>query len=352
MAGGSGTRFWPLSRESKPKQYLNLFGSESLIQSTINRFSGICSTDNIYVVSNENQKEILEQQTKMLPLENLIYEPVGKNTLPCIGLAAIYAEIEDPDGIMIVSPADHSINKVEGFRDSILAATKIAGEEDTIVTIGIKPEYPATGYGYIRVDEDQVVLKNNLKHFKVDRFVEKPDLNKARKYIAENNYYWNSGLFIFKISVFLNEVRRFAPLLYHDLKRIQSAMGTPTFKSTLNDIYGSLDSISIDYGIMEHTDKINLVEGCFEWNDLGSWESVYLLNRKDDFGNVGNSRSVFIDSKNSYVHTNDSLVTLVGLDNVIVVQEGNKILVCDRSSTEDIKKVVEHLRLEGQAEYL
>ncbi len=274
MAGGAGTRFWPGSKVAKPKQYLNIVGEDSLLQSTIKRFSTFTSEERIFIVSGKDQAAVLEQQTPMLPKKNLIYEPVGKNTLPCIGLAAMVAEKENPDGIMVVSPSDHLIENNELFKDTVLTAVKIASERDGIVTLGISPSYPATGYGYVKTSEE-ITGENEIRQFKVDRFVEKPDLKTASSYLEQGGFYWNSGLFIFKISVFLKAVEEFAPELYADLRKIQADLGNPSFDQTLDTIYRAIKGISVDYGIMEHAKNIYLVEGNFDWNDLGSWESVY-----------------------------------------------------------------------------
>jgi mannose-1-phosphate guanylyltransferase len=351
MAGGSGTRFWPRSKAAKPKQYLNIFGSESLLQSTISRFEKFISTDNIYIVSGKSQAKVLEEQTTMLPKSNLIYEPVGKNTLPCIGLAAMIAEKENKDGIMVVSPADHLIENDELFRDTVLAATKIADKRDGIVTIGITPTYPATGYGYVKTAEE-ITGSEEIRQFKVDRFVEKPDETTATSYLKQGGFYWNSGLFVFKISVFLDAVKKFAPALYTGLRKIQADMGNPSFDETLDKIYRAVEGISVDYGIMEHASNIYLVEGNFVWNDLGSWESVYLTSEKNEEGNAGAGESIIIDSKNSYVYSDSGLIALVGLDDVIVVQDGDTTLVCKRDKAEEIKKVVDKLKSDNKNKYL
>lgn len=351
MAGGSGTRFWPRSKTAKPKQYLNIFGDDSLLQSTIKRFSTFTETDNIYIVSGKSQSEVLEEQTTMLPKQNLIYEPVGKNTLPCIGLAAMFAEKENPDGIMVVSPADHLIENDELFKDTVLAAVKIADEKDGIVTIGITPTYPATGYGYVQTAED-ITGGEKISQFKVERFVEKPDESTASNYLEQGGFYWNSGLFVFKVSVFLEAVKEFAPELYSDLRKIQADLGQPTFETTLDTIYRAVESISVDYGIMEHAKNIYLVEGNFVWNDLGSWESVYLTDQKDQNGNAGSGETIFHETKNSYVYSEKGLVAVVGLDDVIVVQDGDTTLVCKRENAEDIKKIVDQLKAENKKQYL
>lgn len=351
MAGGSGTRFWPRSKTVKPKQYLNIFGEKSLLQDTIERFTSFTKEENIYIVSSATQAKVLEEQTPMLPKQNLIYEPIGRNTLPCIGLAAMYAERENPDGVMVVSPSDHLINNTDLFKDTVLAAAKIAEERDGIVTLGITPTFPATGYGYVKVAED-ITANEKIRQFKVERFVEKPDEANAASYLKQGGFYWNSGLFVFKVSVFLKAVEEFAPELYADLRRIQADFGKPDYPQTLDTIYRAVESISVDYGIMEHAKNIYLVEGNFDWNDLGSWESVYQTDVKDENGNAGIGEAIFLDSKNSYVSTDEGLVALVGLDDVIVVRDGNTTLVCKRDKAEDIKKIVEQLKTENKSKYL
>jgi len=351
MAGGSGTRFWPRSKTAKPKQYLNIFGIKSLLQDTIERFETFTEDKNIYVVSSATQAKVLEEQTPMLPTENLILEPIGRNTLPCIGLAAMYAEMDNPDGIMVVSPSDHLIQNNELFKNTVLAAAKIADQRDGIVTIGITPTYPATGYGYVKTAED-ITGNEKIRQYKVERFVEKPDKETASGYLEQGGFYWNSGLFVFKISVFLKAVEEFAPTLYSDLRKIQADFGNPSYEQTLDTIYRAVESISVDYGIMEHARNIYLVEGNFDWNDLGSWESVYLTDSKDENGNAGSPETIFLDSKNSYVYSEENLVAVVGLDDIIVVQEGNTTLVCKRSKAEDVKKIVDQLKSENKTQYL
>lgn len=351
MAGGSGTRFWPRSKAIKPKQYLSLFDEKSLLQTTIDRFANFTDTDNIYVVSSKTQAEVLEEQSAKLPAGNLIYEPVGKNTLPCIGLAAMFADKDNPEGIMVVSPSDHLIKDEELFRDTVLTATDIAEKHDGIVTIGITPDYPATGYGYVKT-ADEITQGESIRQFKVERFVEKPNEATASSYLKQGGYFWNSGLFVFKVSVFLEAVKEFAPDLYSDLRRIQEEIGKPTYESTLDTIYRAVQGISIDYGIMEHAQNIYLVEGLFDWNDLGSWESVYLTDKKDENGNVSSGDSLLLDTRNSYVYSDDGLVAVVGMEDVIVVKDGNTTLVCPRDKAEDVKKVIDRLKEDNRKEYL
>lgn len=351
MAGGSGTRFWPRSKSVRPKQYLNIFGSGSLLQETIGRFATFTEKENIYIVSSATQSEVLEKQASMLPKENLIYEPVGRNTLPCIGLAAMYAEKENPDGIMVVSPSDHLIQNNELFKNTVLTAVEIADKRNGIVTIGITPTYPATGYGYVQTAED-ITDKGNIRQFKVERFVEKPNEEVASGYLKQGGFFWNSGLFVFKVSVFLEAVQKFAPALYADLRKIQADFGKPEYSQTLDTIYRAVESISVDYGIMEHADNIYLVEGNFDWNDLGSWESVYLTDKKDKNGNAGAGEAILLDTQNSFVYSDEGLIAVVGLEDVIVVKDGNTTLVCRRDKAEDVKKIVEQLKAAKKDEFL
>jgi len=351
MAGGSGTRFWPRSRKAKPKQFLTLFGEQSLIQSTISRFERFIPGNNIYVVSSRGQKEILEEQAVGLLRENLIYEPVGKNTLPAIGLAALFMAKSNPDGIMVVSPADHLIQNDSLFQETIESAVKIAEEKEGIVTIGITPSAPATGYGYIEI-ADEVKIGQTIKSFSVNRFVEKPNLETAKGYLASGKFFWNAGIFVFKVSVFLKAIEQLSPRLYKELLEIETSIGTSDYQEVLDKIYNQVESISIDYGIMEKAKNVFLVQGDFVWNDLGSWEEVYKYSQKEEKQNASIGEVIFQGTSNSYVYAPDSLVAVVGMEDVIVVQEGNTILVCKRDQAEEIKHVVGEISKRKLDQYL
>lgn len=352
MAGGSGTRFWPRSRVAKPKQYLSLFGDQSLIQESVQRFANFIPEESIFVVSAKSQQSVLESQTVNLPKSNLIFEPVGKNTLPAIGLAALFIAEKDANGVMIVSPSDHLIQNNQLFQQCIESAALIAEQKDGIVTIGITPKYPATGYGYVQT-ANEIQIGQSIRSFAVSRFVEKPNVEVATGYLKQGGFFWNSGIFVFKVSVFLNAVQQFAPALYADLLRIKAEMGTENFETTLDQIYRQVESISIDYGILEKASNVFLVQGDFVWNDLGSWEEVYKYDqRKDENQNASAGEVVLIDTKNSYVYAPNSLVAVVGMDDVIVVQEGDTILVCKRDRAEDIKAVVGEITKRKLDQYL
>ena len=352
MAGGSGTRFWPRSRKANPKQFLTIFGNESLIQATISRFANFIPDESIYIVSNIGQKEVLEEQTSRLPKQNLIYEPVGKNTLPAIGLAALFIAKNDSDGIMVVSPADHLTQNDQLFQETIESASKIAEEKNGIVTIGITPNAPATGYGYIEI-ADEIKIGQTIKSFAVSRFVEKPNLATAQSYVDSGKFFWNAGIFVFKVSVFLEAVQKHAPNLHADLLKIAETIGTESYEQVLDKIYNQVDSISIDYGIMEKADNVFLVQGDFVWNDLGSWEEVYKYDpKKDENQNAHVGEVIFQDTKNSYVYAPGSLVAVVGMDDVIVVKDGDTILVCKRDQAEEIKGVVAEITKRKLDQYL
>jgi len=339
MAGGAGTRFWPCSRVKKPKQYLNIFGEQSLIQETVQRFSNFLPDSRIYVVSAKTQQKVLEDQITNLPIGNLIYEPIGRNTLPAIGLSALIIAEKDPEGILIVSPSDHVIQNEPLFRQTIESATLIAEKTNGIVTIGITPQFPATGYGYVQIS-DEVRMGQQIKAFSVQQFVEKPNLEVATEYLQQGGFFWNSGIFVFKVSVLLESVKKHAPGLYTALEQLKEHIGTKQFETELDRIYREVESVSIDYGILEKAHNVFLVQGDFGWNDLGSWEEVYKYDQKDENQNAKRGQVIFQNTKNSYVYAPDSLVAVVGMDDVIVVQEGNTILVCKRDQAENIKQVV------------
>lgn len=351
MAGGSGTRFWPRSRDKKPKQFLTVFGNETLIQNTINRYLPLSPMENIYIISKQAQSEELLKHNLTVSYENIIYEPVGKNTLPCIGLACLFIQRRDPEGVVVVTPSDHLVDDLPLFRETIQTACKMAADNDTIVTIGIDPSVAATGYGYIR-KANEVLSGTSIKAFKVKNFVEKPDIETAEKYYKSGEYLWNSGIFVFKCSVIWNAIKEFAPDVYSSLKEIDKFIGTPFYNEQLANLYGAVRGISIDYGIMEKADNIYVVKGNFMWNDLGSWEQVYSLTEKDENKNAVVGKVILKDTENSYIYSQNGLIALVGVKDLLVVQDGNATLVMDRKRSEEIKQVVELIRNKGLNEYI
>lgn len=343
MAGGSGTRFWPRSRDKKSKQFLRLQGNQSLIQSTLKRFHTFIPWDQMFIVSKSSQKEELLQHIFKVPQENILYEPIGKNTAPCIGLAALAVEQKDKDGVIIVSPADHLIKNRIRFRDTIRTAIELAKNYNSLVTVGIQPTRPSTGYGYIQVDKSLPSGKDS-QTYTVKTFAEKPNLATAERFIESGDFYWNSGIFVFRVSVFLKSVAKYLPELYDSLKEIRKVRSKPNYEEILQRVYQQIRSISIDYGIMEKASNVLMVKGNFTWDDLGSWEQIYDLSTKDKEGNAVTGDALILDTSNSYIYSSQGVVAVVGLDNVIVVQDGSRTLVCSRDKVEDVRHIVEKLK--------
>lgn len=352
MAGGSGTRFWPQSRKAKSKQYLSILGKKSLIQKTIERFHSLISWDRIFIVSQKHQEDELLKHILKVPRENLIYEPFGRNTAPCIGLAALFCEHRNPDSVMIVSPADHRIANKSQFQTVMQTAVQLANKHNSVVTLGITPDRPATGYGYIQVD-GEVESNKKVNSYRVKTFAEKPNLATAKRFLESGDFFWNSGIFIFKTSVILDMIKQYLPDLYESLSEVRNFMDDPKLEKVIHKVYQQIKDISIDYGIMEKISDVYMVEGKFGWNDLGSWEQVYKLSDIDENSNCSNGNTVLLDTNNSYVHADkDGLIAVVGLDDVVVVKEGDAILVCKRDQAEKVKKVVERLKTKKLNQYL
>lgn len=351
MAGGSGTRFWPRSRDRKPKQFLSIVEDKTLIQNTIDRFLTIIPEQNLYVISKKLHKKEISKQKLTIKNENIIYEPVGRNTLPCIGLAALFILRRNPEGIIVVSPSDHLVGDLSLFQNTISTSCEIAVNNDEIITIGINPHFAATGYGYIH-NTDIVCRKNGMNFLKVMNFVEKPDRHTAEKFLASGNYLWNSGIFIFKCSVLLEAIAKFSPKLSESLKEINEYIDTPSFEEQLSRIYNSIEAVSIDNGILEKSHNILVVESNFLWNDIGGWEQVYELSEKDLSGNAVSGNVVTFNTENSYVYTDKGLIVLMGLEDMLVVQEGNATLVTKRNQSEEIKKLVTFLKSQKFDEYI
>jgi mannose-1-phosphate guanylyltransferase len=351
MAGGSGTRFWPRSREGRSKQFLAIFDKKSLLQTTVSRFSSFIDVNRIFIVAKADQVETIIPHVRKVSKEQLIYEPTGKNTAPCIGLAVVHIYHRDKEAIVAVTPSDHLIKKGSLFRKTMEAAFQLAAKKDGLITIGIPPNRPATGYGYIQVDAEIDVI-NGVHAFGVRTFAEKPNLATAERFLKSGDFYWNSGIFVFKASVFLKTLEEHLPDLYDGLGKISEAIGKPEYDEVLQKVYSQIHAISIDYGVLEKAKNVYVVKGSFEWSDLGSWEQVYKLSPKDGAGNVMVGDALAVDSRNSYVHSSDGVVALLGLDDVIVVQENGATLVCKRDRAEDVKKVVNHLKKNQYHRYL
>ena len=348
MAGGIGSRFWPRSKKKTPKQLLKIFGDQTMIQQTVKRLHGLVKNENIFVITNKEQKPGVLTQLAQLPIENIIEEPFGRNTAACIGLASVLIAKKDPDAVTLVLPADHIIEDDEEFHKTLLNAAKFANDSDGLVTIGISPSRPETGYGYIQIDEKEV--SNDV--FKVLNFAEKPNYSTAVRFVESGDFFWNSGMFIWKASTILEEIKIYLPELYEGLEKIRKAIGTEDFKEVLTNVYGLVKKISIDYGIMEKSSRVYLTKGNFKWSDVGSWEAVYELSPKDEFGNAKIGKVYNESSQNSFIYSPEKFVAVIGVDNIVVINNDDALLICDRHRTQDVKNVVDYLKINELTEYL
>lgn len=349
MAGGRGERFWPRSRSALPKQFLSLTGDgKTMIQLTVERIRSMVELEDIYVATNENYRELVMEQLPGLPAENILCEPVGRNTAACIGLGALHMQKKYGDALMIVLPSDHLIQYTAMFCRTLSDACAVAEAGENLVTIGITPDAPETGYGYIRFEGDRTCGRA----FAVDRFVEKPDLPTAKQYLASEEYLWNSGMFVWTLESILGNLRRHMPESWRHLERIATAIGTAEEKEVLCREFEAMPSVSIDYGVMEKAENIWVLAGAFGWDDVGSWLAVERFNKSNEDGNVISGDFVTVNTHNCILQGRDKLIAAVGVKDLIVVDAGDALLICQKDSAADIKKVLEALKDKKRTEYV
>lgn len=346
MAGGKGERFWPLSREKLPKQFLSLLGGRSLIQQTYERICGIFSPKEILVVTGKDFVELVKEHLPELPPQNIIAEPEGRNTAPCIGLAAMLLFQNDREAVMAVLPADHFVGDKEAFCFSLQKAMELAAGGEALVTIGITPVRPETGYGYIRKAKEE---KEGI--FWAAGFVEKPDLKTALCYLRSGDYFWNSGIFVWKAALILQKIKKHLPLLYSDLEKISNALGTEREQKTLEEIFPSLPAVSIDYGVMEKEEGFFVVRGDFPWDDLGSWSALSEL-LKEEEGYSNKSHHIGLETSNCFVYGEGALIATLGVSDLIVVQTHDAVLVCAKDKAQKIRELVRLLKENNFQEYV
>ena len=341
MAGGKGTRFWPLSTDKKPKQFVKLLGEETMIQMTINRIKDIIPEERIFVVTAADYVDLVKEQLPELPLRNIIVEPVGKNTAPCIALSAFHIEKFYKDSTMVVLPSDHLILNEEKFRQTIKEAYDfIQYNEEGIVTLGMKPNRPETGYGYIKAVENGQHKIGNEVICKVDGFVEKPDLEKAISYLEEGNYLWNGGMFIWKSKTILSLTKRYLKNTYEILEEIAISL-KEDYEDKLTQNYKKISSVSVDYAIMENAKEIYVIPCDFGWDDMGSWNAIERYRKKDDHNNafLGNVKN--IEGYNNLIVAKDKPIITVGLDDIFAVETDDFILLCKKTDLDNIKELRE-----------
>ncbi|MFC5652643.1 mannose-1-phosphate guanylyltransferase [Paenibacillus solisilvae] len=352
LAGGGGTRFWPLSRQETPKQLLNISGNDIMLNDTIERFKGIIPQENTVIVTNRSQAVLLESIMHRSVLKgNILIEPVARNTAASILFAALSIEKSHGDSLMVVLPSDHYITDEEQFRLTLDEACTVAMETDKIVTIGIKPTFASTGYGYIAFDKEPIA-SNPVAVYGVAEFVEKPNFQKAQGYLASGNYLWNSGMFIWKTSVIINNFKRYLPRLYKTMLPISDYLGSEQEEEIINQIYPTLQNISIDYGILERSDEIVVLSGQFGWNDIGSWDALGAIFPPDEAGNIIKANHLGIDTRNSIIYGNGRLITTIGLDGFIIADTEDALLICPKDKAQSVKEIVELLKENEMTAYM
>lgn len=350
MAGGRGERFWPKSRESFPKQFLSFTeDGKTMLQLTVERTLALVSYNNIFIVTNKNYKNIIQDQIPDLPEKNIILEPMGKDTSAGIAFAAtVIKKYLNKDSIMFVLAADHLIHNNCIFTRTLQEAANIAEKDSNIVTIGITPTSPETGYGYIEFDANSIYLSA----YKVNCFVEKPDKETAQRYLSTNKHLWNSGMFVWKISTILKNIEKFLPEMYLGMSKIYDAIDTEKYEDISTEVFSSLERLSIDFGVMEKAEDVYTIPGSFGWDDVGNWLAIERINNTDNNNNLIKGNIISLDTQNSIIIGEKRLIATVGLDNLLIVDSNDAILICSKDNSQDIKRVTEQLKKIGNISLL
>jgi mannose-1-phosphate guanylyltransferase len=360
MAGGNGSRFWPLSRKDKPKQFLKLNSNKkTLLEQTVERINMIIPKEQIFIATNKNYEDAVKEKLNYIPEENIILEEISKNTAPAITMAVLKIENIYPDSTIFILPSDHLVKKKKNFTDLLLKAGEIAEKEGAVITIGIEPKYPETGYGYIHVFSKQLVSADQ-EYFKVQNFEEKPDLKTAEKYLAAGSYYWNSGIYITPAKLLLQEIKNKLNSLYYNCKKIMeiseyqqlSKIKEQTKVKKIKNFYNKLENISIEYGVIEKLTDIYLLKANFIWDDLGSWTALERVKEKNSDNNIIVGKHLGIETSDSIIYSCDRIVTTVGIKNLIIVNTGDAVLICDKDKAQEIKELRNLIEKENLDEYL
>ncbi len=346
LAGGSGTRFWPLSRQARPKQLLPLAGKRPLIADTFERLRGIAPPRNVSVICGAAHAAQVRRALPRLPRQNVLVEPAARNTAPCIGWAALRVHRRDPEGVLLVLPSDHHVADLPGFREVLRRCAEVAAS-GALCTVGIRPSRPETGYGYLRLGEE---LSPGVR--RVAAFVEKPDLERARSYVAGGDHLWNGGIFAFRADVLLSEIERQLPELWAVLEKLAPAVGTSKEAAALRRHFPKAPSISIDYGVMERAERIAVVPADVGWSDLGSFSALPEVRPLDAEGNVAGPDALLVGSRDCVVLGSGRPVAVVGMEGVVVVDAGDAVLVVPRDRCQDVRAVVDELRRRRATKYL
>lgn len=361
MAGGVGTRFWPKGTTRLPKQFIKIADDHhTLLQQAYRRLEGVFSDARIFVVTNIIYKNEVRKQLPKIPEENIICEPIGRNTAPCIGLACLFINQFESKANVLVVAADHLIGDQKEFHRVIKCGLKFVNDNGGIVTLGIHPTKPETGYGYIQYDSDKVINveldsmgeSTNEKVYKVKTFAEKPNQDVASAFLESGDFLWNSGMFIFRTDTMMEEIENFMPELNESLKTLNEYLLSNDFMKVLEKEYSKLKSISIDYGVMEKAKDVYIIRSHFGWNDVGAWDEVYNIKEKDANGNVNQGRTVTINTKNCLIINDLKMAATIGVEDLLIINTENGLLICKRGEAQNVKEVVDYLRRKGLDQYL
>jgi mannose-1-phosphate guanylyltransferase len=350
MAGGVGVRFWPYSRNAKPKQFLDVLGTgKTLLQSTYDRFAAICPKENIYVVTHQEHAHIVHEQLPDLQASQILGEPMRKNTAACIAYASYRIKQQNNDAVIVVSPSDHLILKEDEFHEIILRAAEQAKDQDKLLTLGITPTRPETGYGYIQYLPDKKLAK------KVKTFTEKPELSMAKQFLDSGDFVWNSGIFIWGVQAIVQALQAHLSEMAEVFEECIPTFNTPEEADAIEKAYGQCKNISIDYGVMEKATNVFVCLGNFTWSDLGSWGSIHEISPKDEHNNVINGKALLYDTRNSIIRASspDMLIVVQGLNGYLVAEFGNVIIVCEKDKEDQFRKFVNDVKaMQGGGEFL
>ncbi len=353
MAGGIGSRFWPMSRSTFPKQFHDILGTGStLLQQTFERFLNLCPAENIYIVTSDIYKKLVMDQLDGIPEENVLLEPSRRNTAPCIAYAAYRIKQKNKDAVMVVAPSDHLVLKENAFNETIRIAVDQAKSSGNLVTLGIKPSRPDTGYGYIQFKDAPSAAEKNVK--KVKTFTEKPDIELAREFIHSGDFYWNSGIFIWTLNAILKAFAEFLPETDELFQNIEMNLGTPQEQESIESIYAVCESISIDYGILEKAKNVNVVLSDFGWSDLGTWGSLFTQIKRDHENNAVIGKNVVLQecSDNMISVPENKLVVMQGINEYILVDTNDVLLICPKKDEQKIKQIVNDLKVNKNGKFV
>lgn len=344
MAGGRGTRFWPLSTDEKPKQFLNLIGENTMIQMTVNRIKPLIPLERIFVCTGEKYVDLVKEQLPELPERNIIVEPEGRNTAPCIALSALIIERYYKDAKMVVLPADHLIKYEGKFRKALSKAEEFVElKKEAIITLGMEPSRPETGYGYIKC-ADQVHVSDNVVIKKVEKFVEKPNMQKAKEYLADGTYLWNGGMFIWSCANIIEQIKKYSSATYEALNKI-SSIEEKDIQIFIDENYKNTEAISIDYAVLEKSEDVYVIPSDFGWDDVGNWEAIERYREKDPFGNIlMGVATVDKDGEDNLIVATNTEVIIDGLNGIYVIENDGKIIVGDKKNIAHIKELKELIR--------